>query len=141
MIRATTKMCQDGNDYFDDHVGISETFDTLSVIVQNSNSVSGLLCFNVLDSAFGDVLCQKFIHELQRVRNLLLGPWHTFRDACCAGSSCCLPVQQEHRDLRSQGRYVRNAESCKVLSVPTRPRRGLNGPICPAPSTPTVRIP
>ena len=58
-------MCKGGDDYFDDHVGISETLDTLSVIVQNSDSVPGFLCFNVLDFSFGNVLGQKFIHELQ----------------------------------------------------------------------------
>ena len=67
-------MHQDGNGYLDDHISISETLDTLSVMVQNSNSIASLLCVNILDFAFGDVLCQKFVHELQGVRNLLFGP-------------------------------------------------------------------
>ena len=67
-------MYQGENNYLNDHVDIPETFDALSVVVQNSDSVTSLLCFNVLDFAFGDVLCKKFVHELQGVRNLLLGP-------------------------------------------------------------------
>ena len=134
-------MYQDGNDYLNDHVDISETFDALSVVVQNSDSVTSLLCFNVLDFAFGDVLCQKFVHELQGVRNLLLGPWDTFRDAFCAGSNYCSPVQQEHRDFGSHGGYVCNAESCGSLSTLVQLRCEFDGPICPAPSTPTVRTP
>ena len=59
----------------------------------------------------------------------------------CAGEKSCSPVQQEHRDFRSEGGNVRNAESCKALSVSTRPRRESDRPICPAPSTPTVRMP
>lgn len=134
-------MYKSGNNYLDDHVGISETFDTLSTVVQNSNSVTSLLCFGVLDFAFGNVLRQKFIHELQGVRNLFFGPWHTFRDAFCVDRNCCSPVQQEHRDLGPQGGYVCNAESYMSLSIPARLRHVFYGPICPAPSTPTVRTP
>jgi len=56
---------QNGRDYLDDHVGVPETLNTLSVIVQDSNPVPGLLRLNVLDFAFGNILGQKFIHELQ----------------------------------------------------------------------------
>ena len=49
-------MDQNRVNYLDDHVGIPETLDTLSVIVQDSDSVPGLLCFNVLDPTFGNVL-------------------------------------------------------------------------------------
>ena len=64
----------DEGGYLDDHVGVPETLDALSVVVQNSDSVPSLLHFNVLNFAFRNVLGQKFIHELQRVRDLLLGP-------------------------------------------------------------------
>jgi len=50
-------MYQDGKGYLDDHVSISEAVDTLSVVVQNSDSIASLLRVNVLDFAFGDVLC------------------------------------------------------------------------------------
>ena len=134
-------MHQTGGDYLDDHVSIPETLDTLSVIIQNGDSLSSFLCLNVLDFALGNVLGQEFIHELQRVRDLFLGPWYIFRGELCMGSDYRSPVQQEYRDLRSQGGYVCNAESCKVLSILTQLRREFDGPICPAPSTPTVRTP
>ena len=116
-------MYQGGGGYLDDHVSIPETLDAMGFIVQNSDPVPSFLRFNVLYFAFGNVLGQKVIHELQGVRYLLLGPWYTLRDTVYASSNYCLPVQQEHRDFRPQGRYVCNAESCKALSVPTQPKR------------------
>ena len=115
-------MYQGGGGYLDDHVSIPETLDAMGFIVQNSDPVPSFLRFNVLYFAFGNVLGQKVIHELQGVRYLLLGPWYTLRDTVYASSNYCLPVQQEHRDFRPQGRYVCNAESYKALSVPTRPK-------------------
>ena len=118
IIRRISYVYHEGGDYFNDHVGIPETLDTLSVIIQNGNSISSLFCFNVLDFAFGNVLGQKFIHELQRSRDLLLGPWYIFREELCADIYYCSPVQHEHRDFRSQGGYVCNTESCRGLSIP-----------------------
>lgn len=67
-------MHRNGRSYLDDHVSVPETFDPLSIIVQNGDSLSGLLCFDVLDFALGNILGQEFIHELQRARDLLLRP-------------------------------------------------------------------
>ena len=74
VIREIAYICHGGGGYLDDHVSIPKTLDTLSVMVQDSDSGPGLLRFNVLDFAFGNVLGQKFIHECQRFCDLLLGP-------------------------------------------------------------------
>jgi hypothetical protein len=65
LVRKASHMLHVGGDYLDDHINIPKSLDTLSVVVQNGDSISSFLCFNVLHFAFGDVLSQKFIHELQ----------------------------------------------------------------------------
>ena len=93
VVREVTQVQQVGRGYLDNHVSISETLDALSVVVQNSDSLAGLLRINVLNFAFGDILFQELIHELQGVRDLVLGPWDTLRDVFCAGNDCHSLVQ------------------------------------------------
>ena len=65
LVRKASYVLRVRGDYLDDHVSIPKTLDTLSVIVQNGDSISSFLCFNVLYFTFGNVLSQKFVHEPQ----------------------------------------------------------------------------